>query len=94
MVKVIVQHHTADYDRWYQAYIEHGDVRRTHGAQGHAIYRGVEDPNNLLVVNSFASADGAQSFMTDPSLKEAMDRAGVDSEPQIWVMNEADSQDY
>jgi len=94
MVKVIVQHHTTDYDRWYPVFIEQGDIRRAHGAQGHSVYRAVEDPNNLLVVNSFASADGAQSYMADPSVKEAMGRAGVDSQPQIWVMTEADSQDY
>jgi quinol monooxygenase YgiN len=94
MVKVIVQHHVADYERWYPVFIEHSTVRRNHGAQGHTIYRGAKDPNDLLVVNSFASADGAQSFMADPSMKEALDRAGVDSQPQIWVMTEADSQDY
>ena len=94
MVKVIVQHHVADYERWYPVFIEHGTVRRNHGAQGHTVYRGAKDSNDLLVVNSFASADGAQSFMADPSMKEALDRAGVDSQPQIWVMTEADSQDY
>lgn len=35
MTKVIVQHHVADYDRWYPVFTEHGDVRRQYGATGH-----------------------------------------------------------
>jgi uncharacterized protein (DUF1330 family) len=94
MVKLIVQHHVADYDRWYPIFIEHGAVRQAHGGQGHAVHRGVEDPNNLVIVNSFASAEGARSFMADPSVKQRMAEAGVDSEPQIWLVDEAESQDY
>jgi quinol monooxygenase YgiN len=94
MVKVIVQHHVADYDRWYPLFIEHGTVRQAHGGQGHVVHRSVEDPNNLIVVNSFASAEGARAFMAEPALKERMAEAGVDSEPQIWVVTEADNQDY
>ena len=45
-------------------------------------------------MNDFATIEGARSFMTDPSLKEAMGRAGVNSEPQVWLADEADSQSY
>jgi hypothetical protein len=94
MAKVIVQHHVADYDRWLPAFIEHGAVRRAHGATGHSVSRGVEDPNMVVVVNDFASVDGARAFMEDPSLPEVMHRAGVDSQPQVWLLTEADTQAY
>jgi quinol monooxygenase YgiN len=94
MAKVIVQHHVSDYDRWYPVFTDHGAIRREHGATGHAIHRGVEDPNTIVVVNEFSSLDGARAFLSDPSLKEAMSRAGVDSEPQVWVVEEAERQTY
>jgi uncharacterized protein YndB with AHSA1/START domain len=94
MAKVIVQSHVADYDRWYPVFVEHGEVRRGHGATGHVVYRTVEDPNTLVIVNDFPTADGARAFMTDPSLKDAMERAGVDSVPQIWLCDEVESQRY
>lgn len=94
MAKVIVQHHVADYDRWYPLFTEHGEVRRSHGATGHTIFRTVEDPNTIVIVNEFGSADGARAFMADPSLKDVMARAGVDSEPQVWVCDEAESRAY
>jgi hypothetical protein len=94
MVKVIVAHHVADYDRWYPAFIEHGSVRREHGATGHSIERAIDDPNNIVIVNEFATLAGARSFMQDPSLPEAMHTAGVDSAPTIWIAEHAESARY
>lgn len=85
-VQVIVAHHAADYDRWLPAFKEHGEVRRRHGSTGATIYRGVEDPNQIVVVNEMATLEGARGFMEDPSLKDAMDRAGVDGQPTIYVV--------
>jgi hypothetical protein len=94
MVKVIVQHHVADYDTWYPVFVEHGAVRRQHGATGHTINRGTDDPNNIVIVNEFADLEGARGFATDPSLPDVMHRAGVDSAPQIWFVNGAESVQY
>jgi hypothetical protein len=94
MVKVIVQHHVSDYDRWYPVFTEHGTVRRRHGATGHSIYREATDPNSIVIVNEFATLEGARAFAQDPSLPEVMQRAGVDGAPQIWMVNEAESKRY
>jgi hypothetical protein len=94
MAKVIVQHRVTDYDRWLTVYIEHGDVRRRHGGTGHTITRAAGDPNNLVVVNEFDTLAGATAFSQDPTLPEAMARAGVDGMPQVWIVNEADTAAY
>lgn len=94
MANVIVQHHVADYDRWFSVYSEHGDVRRLHGGTGHEVNRSAADPNELVIVNRFATLAGAQSFATDPSLPEVMGRAGVDSKPLVWIVDEADAATY
>ena len=94
MPKVIVQHHVADYDRWFPVFTEHETVRRQHGAMGHSINRAVADPNDLVIVNDFASLDGARAFAQDPSLPAVMQRAGVDGAPQVWIVDEADARAY
>ena len=58
MVKVVVQHHVADYDVWYPVFTEHEAARRKHGATGHALLRSKDDPDTLVIVTEFASADG------------------------------------
>jgi hypothetical protein len=94
MAKVIVQHHVADYDRWFPVFVEHGDVRRQHGGTGHSVNRAVADPNNVVIVNEFATLAGAEAFAQDPSLPAAMGRAGVDSAPQVWIVDESDTARY
>ncbi len=94
MAKVIVQHHVADYDTWLAVFLEHGDVRRSHGATGHSINRGVADPNSIVIVNDFATLAGAEAFAVDPSLPVVMARAGVDGAPQVWITEEASAAAY
>jgi hypothetical protein len=94
MATVIVQHHVADYDLWHPVFKEHGELRRSHGATTHTIYRASDDPNTVVIVNDFATVEGARAFSTDPSLKDAMERAGVDSAPQVWICDEVESETY
>ena len=94
MTKVVVQHHVEDYERWYRVFTERGEVRKSQGAAGHSLYRAQDDPNTIVIVTAFSSADGARASLKDPSLKEAMGRAGVDSDPQIWIVDEVESVSY
>ncbi len=91
---VIVQQKVRDYDAWKTVFDEHGEVRRRHGATGHEIYRGFEDANDITVINRFPSKEQAEAFAADPSLKEAMDRAGVVGEPRFTWAQEAEAVDY
>jgi quinol monooxygenase YgiN len=89
-----VVHHVRDYDSWREVFDEHRGVREQHGALGHAVYRDTADPNLVTVVNRFPSAPHAQAFMNDPSLAQAMQRAGVDSEPKIDMLELVDELTY
>lgn len=94
MTKVIVQHHVADYDRWLPVFTDHEQVRRAHGATGHSIGREVGNPNSIVIVNDFATLEGARAFSQDPSLPAAMERGGVEGHPQVWIVDEAAAARY
>jgi quinol monooxygenase YgiN len=94
MAKVIVQHHVADYDRWLPVFNEHEAVRRQNGATGHSISRDVADPNTIVIVNEFATVEGARAFSQDPSLPAAMARGGVEGPPQVWIVEESEARTY
>jgi heme-degrading monooxygenase HmoA len=91
---LIAQHKVRDYDTWKPVFDEHGDIRRRHGAIGHELYRGLDDPNEITVVNHFPSREQAEAFAADPSLKAAMERGGVISEPRITWAEETEAVDY
>jgi quinol monooxygenase YgiN len=94
MAKVIVQHQVADFDRWLEVFHEHQAVRQSHGATGHSVSRAATDPNTIVIVNDFATLEGAQAFTQDPSLPAAMAKGGVTGAPQVWIMDEADAAAY
>jgi hypothetical protein len=47
-----------------------------------------------VIVNEFSSLAGAQAFASDTSLREAMSRAGIDSKPMVWIVDESDGATY
>jgi hypothetical protein len=94
MAKVIVQHQVADYDSWLPVFTEHAGVRRSHGATGHSVNREVADPNSIVIVNDFATLEGALAFTRDASLPAAMAKGGVAGHPQVWIVEEADAAQY
>ena len=91
---IMVQHTVSDYDAWKAVFDEHQAVRTRHGATGHLLYRGANDPNEVTVINQFPSREQAEAFAADPSLKDAMERGGVISEPRLTWAQETEAVDY
>jgi heme-degrading monooxygenase HmoA len=89
MTTVAVRHRVADFDTWAVTYKEHGEVRDRLGCTGDRVLRDGSDPNEVLVLTSWPSADHAHRFATDPSLPEVMKKAGVIGAPRIEFYEEA-----
>ncbi|HZO95882.1 MAG TPA: hypothetical protein VFB42_00770 [Gaiellaceae bacterium] len=85
MVRSFVRHRVRDYDAWRQVYDGFADVQREHGVRAEAVFRMVDDPNDVLVTHDFDDAGSAQAFFGMAELKDAMMRAGVEGEPTVWL---------
>ena len=83
MVKMIVRHKVADYKTWKPVYDEHDAVRKQFGCKNDAVFSNVQDPNDVLVVLQWESKEDAMKFGQSPSLKEAEERSGVVSVPEV-----------
>ena len=89
MTTVAVRHQVTDFDAWKAVYDEHGAVRKELGTTGDRVMRDAGDPNAVLVLTYWPALSNAQAFLSDPSLKDAMSRAGVVTEPRIEIYEEA-----
>jgi heme-degrading monooxygenase HmoA len=94
MTILVVQHKVHDFDAWKPAFDEHESVRRAHGAQRHWLYRTAEDPNDVVVAIEFPSEEQGKAFLEDPSLREAMQRAGVQGEPHVHFREPVETIEY
>jgi quinol monooxygenase YgiN len=87
MVRMFARHQVADYDAWRNVYDAFD--REALGVRAHAVYRSVEDPNDITIWHDFDDRAAAESFMGSEDLREAMSRAGVMSAPNLWLTDEA-----
>jgi quinol monooxygenase YgiN len=94
MVTLVVHHWVRDFATWKPVFDEHEDVRRGHGEVEHRIYQDIYNPNRVVIHNDFPSEQAARSFMTDPSLPEAMERGGVEGEPGIGLVERTEQKRY
>ena len=87
MVRLFVRHTVADYVAWRKGYDAFEPQRRPMGVTGNAVYQSVDDPNDVTVWHDFVTAQQAQSFMASEELKKAMQAAGVQGAPIVWLTN-------
>jgi len=78
-----VRHPVADFAKWKLVFDEHRANRESHHALGHLLCTAYDEPDTLLVINEFATRADAEAFASDPSLADAMARAGVTGPPRI-----------
>ena len=88
MVRLFVRHNVADYQAWRQGYDDFDDQRRSMGVKDDAVYQSIDNPNDVTAWHDFDTAEEAQSFMGSDELRSGMERAGVQGEPQIWLVTE------
>ena len=92
MTTVLVNHRVADYDSWRPEFDGAMEAEWTNGIRSYQVLRGQDDPNHVLVVQTFDSREAAEELVNNPALREAMGRAGVDaSSVQIEYLDEVAS---
>jgi hypothetical protein len=91
---LVVHHRVRDYAAWKQVFDGHEAVRVAHGARRHWVYRAPDDVNDLVVATEFGSREQAEAFLADPSLREAMGRAGIEGEPHVHLREEMEAVTY
>jgi hypothetical protein len=88
-VRMFIRHEVTDYPAWRKIYDGFDATRQKLGVTAQAVYRSVDNPNDVTVTHDFRSADEAKTFAASPDLKAAMEKGGVKGTPQIWITTEA-----
>ncbi|MEO8457738.1 MAG: cyclase [Chloroflexota bacterium] len=89
MVRLFVRHKVSNYEGWRKVYDDFDAKRRSMGVKADAVYRSVDDTNDVTVTHDFDSADKAHALIASPELREAMGNAHVEGIPEMWVTNDA-----
>ena len=92
MTTVLVNHRVADYDAWKPEYDRVSAGPMGGGLRSHRVWRGQDDPNLVVVTQTFDSREAAEALFANEALRDEMASAGVDmSSVQIEYLDEVDS---
>jgi hypothetical protein len=91
MRTLLMKHQVTDFDAWFAGFTAHEEIRTSHGASSHRVFR---DGEMVVVSVDFPDAESVAAFRADPALAEAMKQAGVVSVPEVDLLTEVDARSY
>lgn len=89
MVRMFARMNVADFETWREAYDEFYGERVAMGVMGAAAFQLVDDPTDVTVWHDFETVDAARAFVSSDALRNVLQRAGVQGEPQMWFTSES-----
>lgn len=89
MVWAQVWHQVRDYDAWRPHFDRSRGILQRHGCDRAYVYRGQDDPNDVMVALQFPDRASAEAFFADPALAQVMKEAGVLKRPIFSFSEEA-----
>ncbi len=87
MPHLLVRHIVADFAKWKPVYDTHLAARQTAGLREKNLWRGVDNPNEVVLLFEAEDLKRAQAFTASPDLREAMQKAGVVGKPDILFLS-------
>ena len=85
MPTAFIRHRVEDYEEWRLAYDEFTRANPSGVAVEPAVYRSIDDPNELLVIHEFGSSAEVEPWLDDSRRQQAMVVAGVLGTPRVDI---------
>jgi len=80
---IVIRHSVSDYNKWKPFFVADSSSRKAAGMHLIGIARGIEAPNEVELPFMIDDVQKAKAFSSSPKLKEVMQKAGVNSPPEI-----------
>ena len=85
---LLIRHRIRHYHAWKAVFDADAAARHAYGALSERIFRGVADPDEVLVCLEWDDPERAHLFARSDDLRQAMVRAGVADRPDVWILGE------
>lgn len=85
---MLIRHKVNDFTAWKRIYDAHLPKRIEATLREKYLFRGVSDPNEVIILFEATNLDRAKKFTESTDLRETMQKAGVLDKPDIYFLNE------
>jgi hypothetical protein len=83
MAYLFVKHDVKDFNIWRTVYDSMADTKRSFGWLSGRVLCDSENPNQVVVLDEYATLEAAKTWALNPALRVAMGHAGVIGKPEI-----------
>ena len=85
---IINSHKVENFAKWKLGFEAGENMRAQLGIKIIGVYQSVEDENAITVVSETPDAETARAILSAPAMKEAMEKSGAVSAPEIKILNQ------
>lgn len=87
---LLVRHRVKEYATWKKVFDEDARARKAAGCLGGQLFRNHDDPEDVMVLLAWDSADKARAFTLSTPVREVMGEAGVIGVPSIVFLGDTE----
>ena len=87
MAHILIRHKVTDFAKWKPAYDAHLTARKEAGLKEQSLLRGIDNPNEVVLLFEAEDLKRAQTFAESTDLREAIQKAGVVGKPDILFLS-------
>jgi hypothetical protein len=83
---VMIRHKVADFAKWKTGYDTHASARTAAGLKQVHLLTNLDNPNEVVLLFAADDLNKAKAFAASPDLREAMQKAGVSEQPDVYFL--------
>jgi len=87
MITLILTHEVKNFSDWKPFFDSDEPTRTGAGFKLSGLYQGLDNPNKVTIIFEVPGIEVVNGFLSNPNLKETMEKAGVISEPSILLLH-------
>jgi len=86
MIRIMMKYEVEDFAKWKAGFLAAENIRTAAGAKSAQAFQGADNPKMVVVLTEWDSLEKAKSFSQSPALREAQQKAGVVSKPEVSIL--------
>ena len=90
MPQVLVKMKVKDFAKWKPVFDTGKEIRQGRGSKGGRVYRSTADPNQVVILFDWDTADKASQFFKSDILKQRLQQGGVMGGLDLTILEEVE----
>jgi heme-degrading monooxygenase HmoA len=86
MIKILTKVEVEDFAKWKVGFMANESVRKAAGSTGSQVFQNTDNPKSVVAITEWDNLEKAKAFSASPALREAQQKAGVQSKSEAYVL--------